>query len=566
MGAKIAPTNNDNKGNHRNDDNDTTGSDNNHDHDNHTQNANSDNHDINNQNCNEKCDNLNNYDNKNDTDDDSNNKAKDSLCHIDKRMLSSKLAYFFEYAKEGSHWPYLVLFYVSIGLDPAQAGFISGLRFIGGILGGPVCGWLADRSGRHRDVAFAVCLIAGATNMCQPVVSMLLGNPNKNSCHKTHHSYQQLSTSPHSSQNRDFPMTGNYSLVGNFTVPSNSTRPVQSVGKARELFYTLLLVSSLGSFFDGSTMGFVDSGVLRKIISSPTPTDIGKQRLFGPMGVGMAASVSGLLVDHFPSVNISCYTAIFINYVIACTGTAITFRFLLSGTDDDDDEKVKGKVPTPLIEEQKQLGMSVNQLLMAHLGNVERLVFLFIVFFNGMALALAFSFSFLFLEKLHTPNVVKGASLCANGLSGLAGFLLSNSLIQRLGGSVYAMAVSCLCWGVRYFLLSLMSHPYEFLFICLLNGLTCSLFVSAYVEYIRTNFPPKIFTVVCGIAAALYNSGGYFVANIIGGVGYEYLGPRVLFHLCGVACVVCSLLTFVYGVLSKGRCFRPGSGFTKEKG
>ena len=61
-------------------------------------------------------------------------------------------------------------------------------------------------------------------------------------------------------------------------------------------------------------------GVLRNILASPTPTDIGKQRYFGPPGVGVAAFLSGVMVDNFPQLPISCYTGIFVNYAVACTG------------------------------------------------------------------------------------------------------------------------------------------------------------------------------------------------------------------------------------------------------
>ena len=56
------------------------------------------------------------------------------------------------------------------------------------------------------------------------------------------------------------------------------------------------------------------------MLASPTPTDIGKQRYFGPPGVGVAAFLSGVMVDNFPHLPISCYTGIFVNYAVACTG------------------------------------------------------------------------------------------------------------------------------------------------------------------------------------------------------------------------------------------------------
>ena len=93
--------------------------------------------------------------------------------------------------------------------------------------------------------------------------------------------------------------------------------------------------------------------------------------------------------------------------------------------------------------------------------------------------------------------------------------------------------------------LAYMTQPRHFLLTCMLNGLTCSLFVSAYVEYIRNTFPPEIFTVICGIASSLYNSGGYLVANILGGVAYKYMGAQRLFEAFGIACACCSVAVFV---------------------
>ena len=446
--------------------------------------------------------------------------------HINKKMLSSKFAYFFEYAKEGSHWPYLVLFYVSIGLDPAQAGFISGLRFIGGVLGAPICGWIADKTGQHRTIAILVCFMAAITNIMQPIVTMLMGNPEKNTC-------------PQLSAGNDSNLYASYK-VASYHQPDDAPT-AQSSG----MFYFLLAASTVASFFDGTTMGFVDSGVLRNMLASPTPTDIGKQRYFGPPGVGISAFLSGVVVDHFPRLPISCYTGIFVNYSVACTGMAITFFFLLRGVPQQDQEPQQQREQA---QEQKSQNVNsdINHILITHMKKLKTWLFLFVVFFNGMALALAFSFSFLFLKDMNASNAVMGLAMCMNGFTGAIFFVISQRLIHILGGSLNAMAFSCLCWVVRYLCLAYMTQPYHFLLICMLNGLTCSLFVSAYVDYIKNTFPPKIFTVICGIASSLYNSGGYLIANIIGGIGYKYMGAQKLFVACSIACGCCSVATFVY--------------------
>ena len=318
--------------------------------------------------------------------------------HVNKRMLSSKFAYFFEYAKEGSHWPYLVLFYVSIGLDPAQAGFISGLRFTGGVLGAPICGWIADKTGHHRIIAILVCFLAAITNITQPLITKAMGDPDKNSCPQ--------------------PSPTNLTLFASYKVASYR-QATQKPTESSNMFYVLLAASTVASFFDGTTMGFVDSGVLRNILSSPHPTNIGRQRYFGPPGVGVAAFASGLLIHAFPRLTISCYTGIFVNYALACTGMALTFFFLLQGN--------KPCSQQPQQQVQPQNNTDINRIIKAHMKKAKTWLFLGIVFFNGMALALAFSFSFLFLDEMNTSSVILGLSMCMNGLCGAIFFVISVS-------------------------------------------------------------------------------------------------------------------------------------------
>jgi len=438
---------------------------------------------------------------------------------INTHLISSKAAYFFEYAKEGSHFPYLILFYVSVGLDPTQAGFIGGIRFIGGLLGAPICGWIADKTGRHKTIAILACILAATINMMQPIVTVAMGDHGKRN------------TCPNISVELDV-LTSN--ATNNATLaPLNGTM-TSSVMNSGNMFYTLLVVSTIASFFDGSTMGFVDSGVLHNMLASPTPASIGGQRYFGPLGVGVAAFVSGVFVDYFPSIHVSCYMGIFVNYILVCGGMAVTFYYLLPSTQHRHDVDPK-----------------INRILWATLRESNTWFFLGIVFFNGIALALAFSFSFLFLEEMQVSNVVLGLSMCINGVSGAGFYVISDRIVNFLGGNLNSMAFSSLCWTLRYMGLAFLNRPYQFLLLCTINGLTCSLFVTAYVSYIREKFSPKIFTVVCGIAASLYNSGGYVVANIVGGVGYQYLGAQDLFMICSVACFCCTLLTFVYSIFLK---------------
>ena len=50
-------------------------------------------------------------------------------------MIPAKVAYFFLGFKEGAYVPYINLFFMDVSLSPSQAGFVTGLPYIGALLG-----------------------------------------------------------------------------------------------------------------------------------------------------------------------------------------------------------------------------------------------------------------------------------------------------------------------------------------------------------------------------------------------------------------------------------------------
>ena len=127
------------------------------------------------------------------------------------------------------------------------------------------------------------------------------------------------------------------------------------------------------------------------------------------------------------------------------------------------------------------------------------------------ALSLFFSSSFLFLDEMNTSSLLLGLSMCVNAIAASIFFVISRYIIKLLGGSINTMAFSCFCWAVRYLCLAMMTQPYHSLMICLLNGLTCSLFVAAYIEYINVCIKVKY-----KLTFILSQNGKYFgqTANI----------------------------------------------------
>ena len=57
-------------------------------------------------------------------------KDKSKWYHINSNMLSSKLSYLFQNAKDACYLPYMILFLSNIGLTAAQAGVIFQTCFL----------------------------------------------------------------------------------------------------------------------------------------------------------------------------------------------------------------------------------------------------------------------------------------------------------------------------------------------------------------------------------------------------------------------------------------------------
>ena len=96
-------------------------------------------------------------------------------------VIQVELDHLFEYRKGKAHGRHLVLFYVSIGLHPLQAGVTSDLRLIVDILGPPFWEWITDRTYWHRNIATLLCLLSPIANMTQPLIEIRIWKPKRNS-------------------------------------------------------------------------------------------------------------------------------------------------------------------------------------------------------------------------------------------------------------------------------------------------------------------------------------------------------------------------------------------------
>ena len=205
----------------------------------------------------------------------------------------------------------MIVFLMSIGLTPVEAGLIGGIRLIGGVIGGVFWGFVADYKKQYRIITGIVCIGSIAVMSLQPLLSVWIGDKKKNTCQNT---AEHTNTS---------------TFGGNFTKQNKTVTPEQSahIPSSNILFYAILLLKVISKFFKGPHIPFTDSGAVEKCRMLPHKPNFGNQRMFGAVGFAAGIMISNVFLDHFPKASVSCYTAIFIAYGILTT--AFSFQFQL---------------------------------------------------------------------------------------------------------------------------------------------------------------------------------------------------------------------------------------------
>ena len=150
--------------------------------------------------------------------------------HIDISMVNSK-ALNSCYAGKYCYEPYIILFFISIGLSPVQAGFVGGIRLIGTIAGGFLWGILADSKKCCHTIIVLSSLGNIAPMMLQPLFSLWIGTPGHNKC-----SMELV------------PIMNSTVRVKNKTLPLASQ--IHSYENNHLLFYTILFTNILQKIFE----------------------------------------------------------------------------------------------------------------------------------------------------------------------------------------------------------------------------------------------------------------------------------------------------------------------------
>ena len=205
-------------------------------------------------------------------------------CSIDHYTLPAKVVYFFKMAKFVIN-DYIMLFYIGVGLSPAEAGVVIGLQNFGGMIGAPLFGLLADKLKIHKILFLALGVISLITMFMQPFLAAALGDMSNNTCRI------------------------------NVTETSQSNREIHQSSNHQYLYFSLLVTSIIASTCESNVMSSVDSVVIQIIRSPLARSGYGQQRFVGSIGGAFGAVTTSLSIMFYPESYMSCYTGIFVRYL-----------------------------------------------------------------------------------------------------------------------------------------------------------------------------------------------------------------------------------------------------------
>ncbi|RLN53910.1 hypothetical protein BBJ28_00009970 [Nothophytophthora sp. Chile5] len=303
---------------------------------------------------------------------------------------------------------------------------------------------------------------------------------------------------------------------------------------AMQFFYwsfnwTVLLVIA-SNFQVGPTGSLLDHAVLDLL--DRVGGEYGKQRLFGALGYGMGAYVTGLVVAVAGiawSFNVSFLLGLMSLLVLR---TIPTVKHVHPSTDRESGRAAT----TPSFLDNARL---ISQ-------RVDVLVLLGVVFLMGLMYGVLSSFLTLNLYNLSGQNAqIVGLAILCETTSELPAFFFSHQIIKKLG-TVNVLLLSIAGYALRLSYYASMTNawsaiPFEFL-----HGVTFGLAWAACTQYIYSAAPPGCQGTVMGVLNAVQNGLGRGVGTLIGGFFYQHYGPRTMWLVAdlGVPLALLGLAVF----------------------
>jgi PPP family 3-phenylpropionic acid transporter len=289
-------------------------------------------------------------------------------------------------------------------------------------------------------------------------------------------------------------------------------------------FFWLIPVVAVYAVFSAPIIPLVDNTVIAML--GQRKAEYGRQRLWGAVGWGIAAPISGALIED------NGLGWAFYGYLVMMSGCFV--------------------VSTRLPVSHARIGAQFWRGIRSLASNQRWTVFLLTVLVGFLGLSFSVTFLFLYVSELGGSTTLMGLALTVSTLSELPVWFFSDRMLGRWG-TRGVLAVALLAAAVQAFAYSLVQVPWQILPIQLLHGPVFSAMWAAGVAYASDIAPPGLGataqSVFSGVAMSLRSALGAFM----GGVLYDGFGAQAMFRWGSVAALLALVFFLIAGSGRKKR-------------
>ncbi|KAF0688297.1 Aste57867_20075 [Aphanomyces stellatus] len=288
-------------------------------------------------------------------------------------------------------------------------------------------------------------------------------------------------------------------------------------------FYLTCAAVFLANFQTNPTGSLLDQSVMALL--HRVGGEYGKQRLFGAVGWGLGAFLTGLVVNTY-----GIHWA-FNLHLIFCLPTLYVLNLIPAA--DASPKAADG-------------ALSFADGLRRIVQQADVMLLLTVVFLIGLMFGVVSSFLTLNLYELsHSSTAIVGTAIWVETLSELPAFYFADAIIKRLG-IFYVLLLSIVVYGVRISFYAVMTNAWSALPFELLHGCSFSLAWAACTNYIYDAAPPGTEGTMMGLLNAVLNGLGRGAGTLLGGYLYQTYGARVMWWATdiGVPLALVGLLLF----------------------
>ena len=465
-----------------------------------------------------------------------------SSVGVNRNLLLYKVFYFFYFAALGSLLPYLSLYFKHSLLLPAYyVGIVLSVKPFCLFVSAPIWGTIADKFNQVRTVLLAAifsCIVMNLLIAVVPPVGVHCLSDVHNKLNLKHHHNQSHSTDHFGNltqaDKRARVSIGNTEMWNEAWLFDLYTASEPKLYKnAKVIFVIILVITIIGELIGATSNTLADVATFQNLENRPFY--YGEQRLWGEIGWGLTAFITGSIVqskyrkqtDICPEDVFDIYRPFFyVNAVLMAVALFVSTRFKFQSAEKYGSERCS-------------LAKSLQIF-----TKPEYAIFGAIALFLGFALGSAETFLFVHLVELGASPSLFSGLVAVHCISNVTVYYFSPYFLD-VTGHIKMLLAGLLTYALTFYYFSAIENPWLVLPIEFLRGLCSASVWCALATYVGT--PPRIGATLQGILHGLYYGLGKGLGQLIGGILIHTYGINPYFRYFALAdllvMVVVALLT-----------------------